>query len=71
MFNGAPADSGRLQQGLVAWLVAAADVVHTHSAVRCKVKLSVFELEQARAALVAVQSGRAVGKLVVKVNDAL
>eukprot|EP00775_Hariotina_reticulata_P002337 gene2337-2645_t len=66
---GADADGDKLQV-LVSWLAAAADVVHSHSAAHCRVKLKVFELEDAGAALAVVQSKRAVGKLLIRVADA-
>jgi NADPH:quinone reductase-like Zn-dependent oxidoreductase len=69
-FNGASPDGCRVQ-AIADWLAAAEGVVHGRSAKGCLVRLSEFDLEDAGEALAAMQSGRVVGKLVLRVHGYL
>uniref|UniRef100_A0A383WH09 Enoyl reductase (ER) domain-containing protein n=1 Tax=Tetradesmus obliquus TaxID=3088 RepID=A0A383WH09_TETOB len=69
-FNGASPDGCKVQR-LVDWLAAAGEVVHSSSAEQCLVRLTKYGLHEAGEALAAVQSNRAVGKLVLRVNGDL
>jgi NADPH:quinone reductase-like Zn-dependent oxidoreductase len=69
-FNGASPGGGRVQR-LADWLAAADGVVHSSSAEQCLVRLTEYDLHNAGEALAAVQSKRAIGKLVLRVHGDL
>ncbi|WIA29393.1 hypothetical protein OEZ86_011897 [Tetradesmus obliquus] len=68
-FNGASPDGCKVQR-LVAWLAAAAEVVHSSSAEHCLVRLTEYGLHEAGEALAAVQSKRAVNQAVAAIQAA-